>query len=101
MDSIDTSQLLGQWDKAPMGKKKGGLCQVAPEVAQKIIENFGSFLAFLIRVFPEQSKQQPTREDHKKYEKKLLDFVFKKLDQELVAKVNEVSMIRLKYKTLG
>ena len=45
-------QLKGQWNTLPMGKKKGGLCQRNPQMAKQIIEKFGSFLSFLIRLYP-------------------------------------------------
>ena len=93
--SVDTTQLLGQWHKVPMGKKKGGLCQTNPEAAKKMIDHFGSFLGFLIRCYPHVAKDS-SRQAHVNYEKHVLDFVIKQLDEELLAKVNEVSMVRLK-----
>jgi len=53
---VSVPQAVGQWNKKPMGKKKGGLCQTKPETAQRLIEGFGSFLGFLIKVYPMERK---------------------------------------------
>lgn len=55
--STMAEQLKGQWNTLPMGKKKGGLCQRNPQMAKQIIEKFGSFLSFLIRLYPSVTGQ--------------------------------------------
>jgi len=56
-----SEQLKGQWNTLPMGKKKGGLCQRNPQAAKQIIEKFGSFLSFLIRLYPTITGQAYSR----------------------------------------
>lgn len=56
-----SEQLKGQWNTLPMGKKKGGLCQRNPQAAKQIIEKFGSFLSFLIRLYPSITGQAYSR----------------------------------------
>ena len=47
-----------------MGKKRGGMCQTNPATAKKMIEYFGSFLAFLIRVYPYETGRVQGSKEH-------------------------------------
>merc|ERR1711990_6570 len=75
-----SEQLKGQWNTLPMGKKKGGLCQRNPQAAKQIIEKFGSFLSFLIRLYPTITGKPQGSVPHQEFEKMFIEQVYKKLE---------------------
>lgn len=93
---ISMPQAVGQWNKQPMGKKKGGMCQTNPDKAQQLIEVFGSFLGFLIKVFPLENRSPDF--DIRQFEEQILNDIVNKIHDMLISRRNEVSMIEIIYK---
>ena len=83
-----------------MGKKKGGLCQTKPETAKDIVESFGCFLSYLIRSYVFEAKVR-TRDEQKKYQKKVMDMCRTKIEERLQYSKNETPILDIVYNFFG
>lgn len=99
-EMVNEQQLKGQWNKPPMGKKKGGLCQRSPQIASEIVEYFGCFLSYLIRSYVSEAKSGDSKAQ-KKYETKVMQLCKEKLETRLLSFKNELPILDIVYNFFG